>query len=859
VRAAARLLVQLRLLIPLAWLAVAVLMATEVRPFNQDTQSTVGGLVPTHGSAAAVERRSVREFGAPLLSRVAVVQRDPRRLRRPAVRGAIVLALRIARRQVPLLRHIAFALPIENRGTVLPAREQRTTMVTFLFYRASVGSGARIALAETYASRLRQSGGAVVGVTGTLPAREAELSAINRALPTIEATTVAVIALILLLVFRALGPALVTFASAGVAYVIAVRLLTVAADALKVDVPRELEPLLIALILGLTTDYTVFFFSGVKQRLLAGEAAAPALGRTARTFLPMIVTAGLIVALGSASLVFGRLALFRAFGPGMAISALVALAVAVTFAPAMLAIFGRALFWPGLRLPRSHGIPEQRTGKLRWFASHRVPSVAVTVLVAAGLALAALQIRHTAFGLPLLSGLSHDSEARQAYDAAAAGFTPGVLSPTELLVEGRGLASERPRLARLQRELGRFDGVSRVVGPAQQPQNLRWPLFISRRSDAARYVIFFDSDPLGARAIHTLRRLRSALPTLLGHAGLRDARAAIAGDTALIDEAVRATRADILSVGLALLLINLLLLAILLRAVLAPLYLLLASALALAATLGVATWFFQNILGYPEITYYVPFAASVLLLSLGSDYNIFITGQISKAAEQRPLQAAVATATPRASGPIAIAGITLAASFALLAIVPTRPMREFAFVMAAGILIDSFIVRSLLVPSLISAVGRLSWWPRRAQGRQPEERLSWWRRRAHRQQPKEPAAKNEIWNYRDRTWATLKLVGCSVEAIDGGIGKIKDASYDVDASYIVVDTGPWILGKKVLLPAGVVERVDLEYDTVYVNRSKDQIQVWPEFDPNRYHDEHYRIKLDRYYQATSPRPPLAQD
>jgi RND superfamily putative drug exporter len=117
------------------------------------------------------------------------------------------------------------------------------------------------------------------------------------------------------------------------------------------------------------------------------------------------------------------------------------------------------------------------------------------------------------------------------------------------------------------------------------------------------------------------------------------------------------------------------------------------------------------VLGHQDLTYYVPFAAAVLLLSLGSDYNIFIAGRIWQESERRPFREAIRYATPRASRTITVAGVTLAGSFALLALIPIRPMRELAFVMAAGILIDSFVVRSTLVPSLAAAFGRISWWP----------------------------------------------------------------------------------------------------------------------------------------------------
>ena len=105
----------------------------------------------------------------------------------------------------------------------------------------------------------------------------------------------------------------------------------------------------------------------------------------------------------------------------------------------------------------------------------------------------------------------------------------------------------------------------------------------------------------------------------------------------------------------------------------------------------------------------------------------------------------------------------------------------------------------------------------------------------------------DLWTYTDTSVSQRNLSGFSVEALDGGIGKVDDATYDVGQSFIVVDTGPWIFGKKVMLPAGVVRDVDLDTETVFVNRTKDQIKNAPEFDPDTYGDSAYRDQLDGYY------------
>jgi hypothetical protein len=113
-------------------------------------------------------------------------------------------------------------------------------------------------------------------------------------------------------------------------------------------------------------------------------------------------------------------------------------------------------------------------------------------------------------------------------------------------------------------------------------------------------------------------------------------------------------------------------------------------------------------------------------------------------------------------------------------------------------------------------------------------------------------ATTDIWAYRDQTWAAGDLSGCEVEAVDGGIGKIDEASNEVGAGYIVVDTGPWIFGKKVLLPAGVISRVDSDEEKVYVNRTKDQIKDSPEFDEDNYRDDSYRSGVGSYYGEGGP-------
>ena len=332
--------------------------------------------------------------------------------------------------------------------------------------------------------------------------------------------------------------------------------------------------------------------------------------------------------------------------------------------------------------------------------------VVLGLLVAASLPLGGLRA-----AVSPVAALPAGNPVREAADAAAAGFAPGIIAPTALVVAYPGISAQRAKLAELERLLEDQPSIAGVLGPSIQPLPRELGLFLAPGGGAARYLLTLDSDPLGAQAIHALRELRQRMPALLAQAGLPGAEVSYAGDSALGLSLVDTAAGDLVRVAVAVLLVNLLLLVVFLRALVAPLYLLATTVLAVGASLGLTTWFFQDVLGRDGLIFYIPFAAAVLLISLGSDYNIFSVGYIWQEARHRPLPKALALAMPRSTRAITAAGVTLATSFALVALIPLAPFEELAFAVAIGVLIDAFVIRSLLVPALISLVGPASGWP----------------------------------------------------------------------------------------------------------------------------------------------------
>ena len=704
------------------WIAGAVLAATHLPTIHDASTGAVGALIPKDADAIKAEVRSKTEFGFPLLSRTLLVERNPNGLSVRDQAGAIALAAQLSRGKVRGFSLVRGAIPVTNALGAPPfSRERSTTALTYLFLDPDLNTYHRTQLAQRLADRLvHPSAGTFVGVTGQAPARVKQTSLIEDNLPWIELATVLLVALAVGLRFRAVGAPLVTLGAVAVGYLVASRAVAWLGERAGFSVPQEVEPVMVVLVFGVVTDYSVFYLSRVRALLADGVGRLEAAERATAELSPIIFTAGVTVIAGTASLLVAQLQFFRIFGPGLAFSVLVSLVVAMTFIPAVLATFGRVLFWP--RRPQRELASEQaseeppqtrgrrqRNRALRIAANHPWITVAVSLAI---LGAAASGLKDLRLSNPVIRGLPAGANAREAYMQASQGFAPGILSPTVLVVSDAGITSQRTELARLQNLLAQQPGVALVLGPAQQPiRNLRLGATLSRTGTAARYFVVLDHDPLGAGAIADLRELKDRMPGLLRLAGLRGAEVAYAGDTALSAETIDKTVADLKRITPTALAAIFLILAIFLRALVAPLYLVAASVVAFGAALGLGTYVFEDLLGYEGITYFVPFAVAVLLVSLGSDYNVFLIGRIWQEARDRPLRESVVVAGSRAARSITLAGLVLAGSFGLLAIVPVRPFYEIALMMTAGLLLDAFVVRTVLVPALVTIVGPRSGWP----------------------------------------------------------------------------------------------------------------------------------------------------
>jgi RND superfamily putative drug exporter len=606
------------------------------------------------------------------------------------------------------------AVPLADAPGTGSVRGSATTLVAYLYLDPSLSEDESQQSAERFAAGLERATMApLVKVTGALPATRSETDIAESHLMWVELVTALLVVAILALYFRSLGVPLLGLGAVAIAYLCADRVLGWIAERYGLSIPREAEPVIVALIFGVLTDYLVFFVSGYRRRLRQGGGTTEAVSETTAELLPVILTAALMIAGATLTLLLSGVRFLSAFGPSMAAAVIVSALVAMTLVPAALAIFGRALFWPrGVGESSSGDAGPDEAGEEQAGARGRLLGIAVkvplltAVLCILALLVAASGLRHLELGNPVMRGLPPASEPRQGYDAAAAGIGPGVLGPTMLVLEGTGIAKRQAQLASFQTGLEDDPRVVGVLGPADQPLPLRVGAMLAPNGNAARYALALDGDPDGAGATESLAQLEAELPGMLARSGLRGVRTGITGDTTIAAELSDDTSTAFERVAPAALLVLLILLWFLLRSWAAPLYLVGSSLLVVAAALGLTVYVFQDLLGWGELAFFVPIASAILLLALGADYNVFLISRIWQEAEGRELRPAIRTAGIRAGRPITVAGFILALSFAAVALIPIQGFREIAFALCVGLLLDTLIARTLLVPALVAIFGR---------------------------------------------------------------------------------------------------------------------------------------------------------
>ncbi|MEV0726453.1 MMPL family transporter [Micromonospora purpureochromogenes] len=514
--------------------------------------------------------------------------------------------------------------------------------------------------------------------------------------------TLVVVLVILLIVYRSPVLWLFPLLAAGMSYALASVFVYHLAKNDVIKLNGQAQGILTVLVFGAGTDYALLLIARYREELHRHERPWDAMKTAWRGAAPAIIASGATVIVSLLCLLLSSLNSNRALGPVAAVGIAATLVVMLTFLPALLVLGGRWAFWP--RRPRAdqadpraeHGIWSRIAG----FVARRArPVWLVTAAALALLTFGLTQLGVTTLGQSDLFTNRTDSVAGQ--EVIARHYPAGTGSPATIFTNQQA-AQEVARVAQGVRGVA---AVRPVTGERAGPPEENAPPKVVDGKVQLEATLSDPPDSDGAE--RAIRDLRVAVHRVAG------SDAVVGGFTAInVDTSAASTRDRNVIIPVVLLVIAVIL-ALLLRALLAPVLLIATVVLSFLATLGLCALIFRYVFDFPGVDASFPLFAFVFLVALGIDYNIFLMSRVREESLKRGTRGGVLAGLAVTGGVITSAGIVLAATFSALAVLPLVVLVELGVAVAVGVLLDTIVVRSLLVPALSYDIGPKIWWPSR--------------------------------------------------------------------------------------------------------------------------------------------------
>ncbi|MFD3441130.1 MMPL family transporter [Streptomyces sp. NPDC058685] len=500
--------------------------------------------------------------------------------------------------------------------------------------------------------------------------------------------------IILLLVYRSVLLPLVIIISAVLALALSCAVVYALADRDVVRVDGQVQGILSILVIGAATDYALLLTARFREELARRGDRMTSMRAALRRSAGPIAASAATVALGLIALLLSDLTNNRALGPVGAIGIVCAVLSSLTFLPAVLVLLGRTAYWPARPKPAD----TDRRGIWQRIAAlvDRAPRKVWAVTLAGLLACAAFAPTLNPKGVPLDEIFVNDAPSVAAQSTLSKHFPGGSGNPAVII-------TDVDRLGATVRAAQRTEGIASVVPvtasgrPGQgEPLIVDGKVLVNATLEAAA-----DSDA----AKNTVSQLREAAHAVPGSDAL------VGGYTAQQYDTQATSERDRMLIVPVVLAIILLILVGLLRSLLMPVLLVATVALNFLATLGVSAFVFQGLFGFSGTDASVPLYGFVFLVALGVDYNIFLMSRVREESLRHGTREGVLRGLTATGGVITSAGVVLAATFAALGVIPLAFLVQIAFIVAFGVLLDTLVVRSLLVPALVRDIGSTAWWP----------------------------------------------------------------------------------------------------------------------------------------------------
>jgi RND superfamily putative drug exporter len=546
---------------------------------------------------------------------------------------------------------------------------------------------------RTTVSSLLQGSDLKAGLTGDAAFSVDSNSAFSRAETIVSIATIVLIIVLLGIIFRSPVAALLPIVAAGLVYTLATSVIALVAKTFHFQIADMLTSLLIVVLFGVGTDYVVFLLFRYRERLRHGVASREALTFAAAKVGEVIASSALTVVVAFGALYLSKLADLRAMAPGFVIAVSLMLLGGLTLVPAILSLVGPKVFWPSRRWQQA------QQNHLATRASHAVARhPGRMALIAGGLLslLAAGSLFYHA-NYDMMSSMPQNQESTTAYNDLKSSFPAGALNPTQVYVSSRS-ALAGSDLARLSSALKHTEGVAMVFPPALAPD-----------SRTAALTVYLKDGPYSDAALDAVDGpIRNT-----AHHPLAGDRVLIGGTTSAFVDVRAAINRDLSVIFPSAALLIAVILIVLLRSLVAPLYLLGAVALGYAATLGSSVGVFQGLSGEHGLIFSLPIVMYLFVVALGTDYNILTTARLREEFDAGHDCREAARRTVQHTMPtVAAAGVILAGTFASLMLSGIGSLMQIGFAVSVGIALAAFVMAAVLVPSVAALLGRRIWWPR---------------------------------------------------------------------------------------------------------------------------------------------------
>ena len=536
----------------------------------------------------------------------------------------------------------------------------------------------------------------------------------------ITLVTILVVIVIMFFIYRAPGLVFIPLFILVSALMVARFVAALVVDLTGLPLNDQVTSIMSVLLFGVGTNYVLFIVARYREEITNSSDRFRAMESAMRKVGPSIIGSSMTTVVAMFLLIFSTLGSFKTMGPMLAIAVSIMLIVALTVLPAAIVLMSRLAFWPSRTIASQQNLVTKPIWeKIGRFVVNRPKTV--FLVTTAILLIAITPSFRMVPSFNFIDGFPDDVESKSGYALLKKGFAPGDLSPTSVFIHtpDHDVIDHSAFIEGLANAIEDNPGVNYVKGMTrpygsyigQQVDEASLKMFNSPDGTTSRLDVSLMGDPYSEKALTVIEDIRSIIQSTINSQSITGVEVLVGGDTAVqldtktvIDEDTRLLAPLILFAILCVLIL-------IQRSFVAPLYLLFSVIISYAATFGISIFIFQDILNHTGVAYSNGIWIFVFLVALGADYNIFVIARIKEETERLGFNEGIAVAVGKTGGVVTSAGIILASTFAVLTTLPLRDVFQLGMAVMLGVLIDTFVVRTLLVPSMAAILKNYSWWP----------------------------------------------------------------------------------------------------------------------------------------------------